>query len=109
MAEISADVRLKTIVRHFLGDRDAYMTTRLPEINGCIPDIARVSDYGSSPHGGNFRLIHNLLSYILLLFGKHVSTTQKDSVQIPCDKFQFILKLTSIEEVLIEMSDRVLD
>lgn len=56
---------LKTIVGHFLGDseallrsadRDAYMTTGLPGINSCIPDRVIVSDYGSSPHGGNFRL-----------------------------------------------------
>ncbi|MBD0346461.1 MAG: hypothetical protein ICV63_16870 [Coleofasciculus sp. Co-bin14] len=47
---------LKTIVGHFLGDRDAYMTTELPGINGCNPDIVRVADYGSSPLGGNFRL-----------------------------------------------------
>ncbi len=70
MAEISADVRLKTIVRHFLGDRDAYMTTRLPEINGCIPDIARVSDYGSSPPRGELpfnglKLLHCRLLVLL--------------------------------------------
>ncbi|HEY9706736.1 MAG TPA: hypothetical protein V6D48_00880 [Oculatellaceae cyanobacterium] len=47
---------LKTIVGHFLGDRDAYMTTALPVINGCNPDLLKVSDYGSSPCGGNFRL-----------------------------------------------------
>jgi hypothetical protein len=55
---ISADVMLKTIVGHFLGDRDAYMTTELPGVNSCIPDRVIVSDYGSSPHGGNFRLEH---------------------------------------------------
>jgi len=45
-------LREKTIVGHFWADHDAYMTTVLPEINGCIPNIARVSDYGSSPVGG---------------------------------------------------------
>jgi len=49
-------VMLKTIVGHFLGDRDAYMTTGLPGINSCIPDTVIVSDYGSSLRGGNFRL-----------------------------------------------------
>jgi hypothetical protein len=48
---------LKTIVGHFLGARDAYMTTELSGINSCIPDRVIVSDYGSSPHGGNFRLV----------------------------------------------------
>jgi hypothetical protein len=56
VAEISADVMLKTIVGHFLGDRDTYMTTELSSINGCIPDGVMVSDYGSSPYRGNFRL-----------------------------------------------------
>jgi hypothetical protein len=53
---ISADVMLKIIVGHFWGDRDDYMTTGLPGINSCIPDRVIVSDYGSSPRGGNFRL-----------------------------------------------------
>ena len=56
MAGISADVMLKTIVGHFLGDRDTYMTTELSGINGCIPDRVMVSNYGSSPCRGNFRL-----------------------------------------------------
>jgi hypothetical protein len=43
---------LKTIVGHFLGDRDTYMTTELSGINGCIPDRVMVSDYGSSPLRG---------------------------------------------------------
>src|SRR4028118_161688 len=47
---------LKTIVGHFFGDRDAYMTTELPGINGCSLDIARGSDYGTSPPRGKFRL-----------------------------------------------------
>ncbi len=63
VAVISADVMLKIIVGHFWGDRDDYMTTGLPGINSCIPDRVIVSDYGSSPRGGNFRLSEkNLVS-----------------------------------------------
>jgi hypothetical protein len=57
VALISADVMLKTIVGHFFGDHDAYMTTELPDINGCIPDRVMISGSGSSPFRGNFRLI----------------------------------------------------
>jgi hypothetical protein len=32
------------------------MTTPFPDINCCIPDIVRVSESGSSPYRGNFRL-----------------------------------------------------
>jgi len=39
-----------------LSDRDPYMTTPFPDINCCIPDIVRVSESGSSPYRGNFRL-----------------------------------------------------
>jgi hypothetical protein len=56
VAEISADFILKTIIGHFLSDRDAYMTTQFPDINCCIPDIVMVSESGSSPYRGNFRL-----------------------------------------------------
>jgi hypothetical protein len=56
VAEISADFILKTIIGHFLSDRDAYMTTQFPDINCCIPDIVMVSESGSSPCRGNFRL-----------------------------------------------------
>jgi hypothetical protein len=59
VAGISADVMLKTIVGHFLGDRDTYMTTELSGINGCIPDRVMVSNYGSSPYRGNFRFTLN--------------------------------------------------
>jgi hypothetical protein len=58
VAVISADVMLKTIVGHFFGDseallrsadRDAYMTTKFPDINACIPDTVMISGSGSSP------------------------------------------------------------
>ncbi len=52
MAGILRDFILKTIVGHFLGDREAYMTTQLPGINGYIPNREKVSDSRSSPVGG---------------------------------------------------------
>jgi hypothetical protein len=52
VALISVDVMLKTIVGHFFGDHDAYMTTELPDINGCIPDKVMISGSGSSPSRG---------------------------------------------------------
>jgi hypothetical protein len=55
VALISADVMLKTIVGHFFGDHDAYMTTELPDINGCIPDRVMISGSGSSSFRRNFR------------------------------------------------------
>jgi hypothetical protein len=56
VAVISADVMLKTIVGHFFGDRDAYMTTKSPDINGYIPDTVMISGSGNSPFRGNFRI-----------------------------------------------------
>jgi hypothetical protein len=39
------------------------MTTPFPDINCCIPDIVRVSESGSSPYRGNFRLFKEFSQY----------------------------------------------
>jgi hypothetical protein len=72
VAVISADVMLKTIVGHFFGDRDAYMTTKLPGINGYIPDTVMISGSGSSPGRGTsvYGLSH--------LLGRTVATTRRE-------------------------------